>query len=286
MTRTVLKITYGKNVSKICTDIHIGTNETRDCPAFPCPENCTLSEWTNWSSCAKIDCGIGKRNRTRRLSFPAAYRNNGNRSIINKTLEERNCYGVYRECQRDCDWGTWSEWSNCSLCPKKWESKLTKKRSRIIISKSTPFGNCDHNLLNQTEDCSKQIPCSELALISIEKADKNSAVTIAATVCAAVLVVMTAISVLIFFRNRQSKIIHKSAENIQTTVEQSYTYESFSVLISTPIKPVKAKSKVGKIITGSKFKKPASVKSRSKNLPDSQKSNTKSTSGKSAKNMN
>ena len=59
---------HGGRLCKNLYDNHI--KEARMCPSSkPCPEDCTVSDWTDWSACSK-GCGPGKRYKTRRILGP------------------------------------------------------------------------------------------------------------------------------------------------------------------------------------------------------------------------
>ena len=63
--------TEGAHGGLLCENLQDNDEEeVRMCPSSkPCPEDCTLSNWTTWSGCSK-GCGPGKQYRERRLLGP------------------------------------------------------------------------------------------------------------------------------------------------------------------------------------------------------------------------
>lgn len=88
------------------------SGETESCNVEPCSKNdCEVSSWGEWSACA-ANCGQGQQTRKRQVIRPAQPRGNG----CNMGLEEvRGCKEKDGPCygDRDCVWGSWTEWSGC-----------------------------------------------------------------------------------------------------------------------------------------------------------------------------
>ena len=91
-------------------------HQTQSCNAFICPGeepiDCEWGEWERWSDCS-VPCGGGERRRQR--SVQTAPRNGGKLCDAQVTMEIDTCN--LHECaggKRDCVWGRWEEWSDCS----------------------------------------------------------------------------------------------------------------------------------------------------------------------------
>jgi hypothetical protein len=76
------------------------------CNDFPCPQDCVLDEWSEWSGCSK-DCGGGIKARSRVQEVEAK-----NGGTCDKTEEAVSCNDG--ACDADCNLGFWTEWSDCS----------------------------------------------------------------------------------------------------------------------------------------------------------------------------
>ncbi|CAE7251463.1 SSPO [Symbiodinium natans] len=78
--------------------------QKEDCNIENCPLDCEYTEWTEWSTCEPFCSGLT--NRTRNITREPQ---NGGLPCSLKA-QVNNCTNV---CV-DCEWGTWSEWSNCT----------------------------------------------------------------------------------------------------------------------------------------------------------------------------
>jgi len=79
------------------------------CNRNPCPVDCLLDTWTEWSVCSKT-CGTGQMARTRGLATPAA---NGGQFCVGERNESKECNAF--ACPVDCTWQDWEPWSTCSV---------------------------------------------------------------------------------------------------------------------------------------------------------------------------
>jgi Spondin-like TSP1 domain/Thrombospondin type 1 domain len=82
--------------------------EVKECQKKPCPVECVMSEWSEWSACSK-DCGPGTQVRSRRVLTPAAH---GAEECPTDVQETRAC--EVKPCAVDCKVSPWTDWSTCS----------------------------------------------------------------------------------------------------------------------------------------------------------------------------
>lgn len=84
------------------------TEETRPCTIVQCPIDGKFSEWSEWSACDVVTCGIGKQTRTRTYTPPQFY----GRDIEGPLTETKDCS---KPCPIDGKFSPWSEWSSCNI---------------------------------------------------------------------------------------------------------------------------------------------------------------------------
>jgi len=83
--------------------------ETRPCATAPCPVDCMISDWTEWSPCTAA-CGSGTRTRTRSIEQQAS---GGGLPCPEENSVNDQC--SIRPCDTsECELGIWSHWSTCS----------------------------------------------------------------------------------------------------------------------------------------------------------------------------
>ena len=97
-------------------------SQTIPCNTDPCPQNCQVSVWSEYTPCTK-DCNGGEQSRTRTVIKEPA--NGGDECP--SLLETRQCN--LQNCPIDCVLGDWGEYSTCN----KTCGGGTKTRSRKII---------------------------------------------------------------------------------------------------------------------------------------------------------
>ena len=97
--------------------------DVRNCNQKPCPQNCEVSPWTDFSYCS-ADCGGGTQTRTRYIVKPPLY---GGEECP-ELSETANCNE--KPCPINCEVSDWSPFSNCS----KECGGGTQKRTRSIIT--------------------------------------------------------------------------------------------------------------------------------------------------------
>ena len=78
--------------------------ETRACNIDPCPTDCQVSQWSDWSVCS-VPCGGGSTTRARIVTIPATF---GACPPLTETLPCNT-----QECPVDCQVSNWSNYSEC-----------------------------------------------------------------------------------------------------------------------------------------------------------------------------
>lgn len=78
------------------------------CNESPCPVDCQVSAWSEWSSCSGL-CGGGSRSRTRVVNVHAQY---GGQPCPEENNEMEQCNT--ESCDADCKLGDWSSFGSCS----------------------------------------------------------------------------------------------------------------------------------------------------------------------------
>merc|ERR1719197_2362597 len=115
-------------------------SQNQPCNSSPCPVDCSLTAWSNWSVC-NVQCGQGEETRSRSVAVPPA---NGGASC-DALSESRACMQPACSCQQT----QWSTWSACS------ESCGTGSQSR---TRSTIAAASDCGPTEEDRDCNTQ-PC-------------------------------------------------------------------------------------------------------------------------------
>ena len=88
------------------SDLCEGSQYLEETCHLDCPQDCRLSEWSDWGLCDTV-CGPGLRNRTSRVVHLP---NRGGRPCPGPTVE-------YDTCDYPCHTFTWrpGQWSHCSI---------------------------------------------------------------------------------------------------------------------------------------------------------------------------
>lgn len=115
------------------------------CNTDPCPIDCEVGEWTEWSACS-ASCGQGKRTRTRKVTKQANFTGKACPALV----EEESC--IDRPCPLDCEVTEWTGWSKCDAdC-----GGGQTKRERAVLTPALHGGRCFP--LEETKDCNQE-PC-------------------------------------------------------------------------------------------------------------------------------
>jgi len=123
--------------------------ETRECNKNPCPVDCVMGPWSDWSSCSR-ECGGGKRTRTREILTES---DNGG-ALCGETTQTEDCN--MKPCDIDC---VQSEWSNWSRCSKECDGGITTRTRKIITQPKNNGRQC--GVPTEEESCNTQ-PCEVL----------------------------------------------------------------------------------------------------------------------------
>jgi hypothetical protein len=120
--------------------------EQRACNTDPCPVDCQVSEWSDWSACS-AECGEGTQTRTRTITTEPE---NGGEACP-WLDEQRPCNPD--PCPVDCQVSEWSDWSVCSVeC-----GGGTQSRSRSVTAEPEN-GGAACPALEEQRDCNTD-PC-------------------------------------------------------------------------------------------------------------------------------
>jgi len=103
----------------------------RRCNENHCPQNCVVSFWTGWSACSSA-CDGGIQERTRAVTTKERYGGDPCPELI----EMRTCSP--RACSRDCELGSWTEWSLCSQAC----DQGSQRRHRRVMWPPEGAGSC------------------------------------------------------------------------------------------------------------------------------------------------
>ena len=98
------------------------------CGVRPCPIDCVLGAWSEWTLCSTT-CAAGELRRYRPTAVPAL----GGGAPCTATVESRPCLGDV--CPIDCQVSAWTEWGQCSASCAPGGKQL---RTRRVIA--LPFG--------------------------------------------------------------------------------------------------------------------------------------------------
>lgn len=103
-------VRQASNGGKECPSL----SETQSCGSYPCPVDCEMSPWSEWSRCSAL-CGEGQSFRTRRILSAASVDPPG--LACGPVRQEAVCFSPFGPCASDCVLGSWGEWTECSaLC--------------------------------------------------------------------------------------------------------------------------------------------------------------------------
>lgn len=141
-TRTRSIVTNVNHGGKPCPVL----SESDNCNTQPCPEECEMSPWGEWTTCDKT-CGSGKQTRTRKVIKQSAH---GASPCPTTLSEERACNT--EACPENCEVSQWSSWSSCDKpC-----GTGKQSRSRSVTKQSAHGGTACPTNLTETRDCNTQ----------------------------------------------------------------------------------------------------------------------------------
>jgi hypothetical protein len=121
--------------------------EMEICNTHPCPVDCQISSWQQWSACTK-SCGGGSSHQSRSIIITPS---GGGMPCPSALSNEAECNTF--SCPSNCVLTEWSGFSKCTvMC-----SSGTKMRTRQVVS-SMGFGGTHCPPLTDTQGCNTQ-PC-------------------------------------------------------------------------------------------------------------------------------
>merc|ERR1719498_401703 len=104
----------------------------KKCNMQPCPVDCKLSGWRDWSKCS-AECGGGVQQRLKDVVTSMKF---GGKPC-DSTSETRACNN--QACEKDCELKSWTEWGRCSKdC-----DGGTQKRQKFIKTPAVGAGKCE-----------------------------------------------------------------------------------------------------------------------------------------------
>jgi hypothetical protein len=125
------------------------TADVQNCNTAPCPVDCVVGEWDEWSTCTK-SCASGTQDRTRSITTQPAHGGKG----CPATTTQQPCHTF--SCPIDCVVSAWEAWSSCSTTC----GGGTRSHSRDITG-THAFGGVECPAaadLTESEPCETQ-PC-------------------------------------------------------------------------------------------------------------------------------
>ena len=124
-------------------------------PAGPCPSDCVLGAWSEWSDCS-APCGGGTRQRFRGIE---AFEIGGGRPCLGNKEDSEACN--LQPCEFHCPVSEWSDWTECSsTCAPPDGSEATRSRYREILRRPPPSHKDDCPPLEDVQrGCNADVPC-------------------------------------------------------------------------------------------------------------------------------
>jgi len=121
----------------------------KDCNTDPCPVNCELSEWSEWSVCSAT-CDSGAMLRSREISTPPAHGG----SECQELTQERICRAA-TICPVHCEVSIWTAWTECTESCGEYGGE--QHRERVVTQSHNDNGN-ECPPLTQSQSCN-EVPC-------------------------------------------------------------------------------------------------------------------------------
>ena len=96
------------------------------------PEPCVMDQWQSWGDCSTT-CGEGFQTRSRSIKHLA---DDGGTQCNGRLAEVKECHaGFWEDCglgsEQDCEFDSWSDWSNCSFTMQRERSREFKNRALL-----------------------------------------------------------------------------------------------------------------------------------------------------------
>ncbi|CAD7936459.1 unnamed protein product [Amoebophrya sp. A120] len=121
------------------------------CPTDPEPVDCKLDEWSNWSACS-AECNGGQKFRHREVLTQGRH---GGKTCTDEMVlaETASCNTQTCDDKKDCQWGEWSKWGDCSrTC-----GSGQKERTREVLQSPRYGGEmCPPKVTSEVAPCNTQ----------------------------------------------------------------------------------------------------------------------------------
>lgn len=147
-TRTI--ITPAANGGKACKWVR----NKRNCNEQVCAEDCTVSEWGDWTTCTK-SCGTGSQTRSRSVDRDSAY--GGKQCPGLSGTRECNSFA----CPVDCTVTKWEQWS---LCSNSCGGGIQSRSRKVALEYSYGGKSCPH--LAESQACMEDKECPVDCVVS------------------------------------------------------------------------------------------------------------------------
>jgi len=105
----------------------------RPCNVQPCPVDCEVTEWSEWSQCSAL-CGGGSRSRSRQVLKMAKH---GGNPCPDENSFAESCNP--QPCEHECKLGLWSSYSQCS---RSCNGGLQRRKRAILEDASQGAAQC------------------------------------------------------------------------------------------------------------------------------------------------
>jgi hypothetical protein len=154
--------TFSRNRHKAINASHGGkkcqgeSEESHACTLKPCPVNCVMTSFGNWSKCS-AGCGKGQMHRERAVQVNAAH--GGAKCPSKDTFLEKASCDAPQQCPETCVTGMWSAWSKCSSAC----GPGTRSRTRKLTAGKQGEKGCNPEL-KETEPCNAGLCSSDCVM--------------------------------------------------------------------------------------------------------------------------